>query len=196
MVRRRSYGRVKGVFGLSGTSTYKIWGAMIERCTKSGNNRYAMYGGRGIKVCSRWRDSFVAFLVDMGMRPEGMSLDRIDVNGNYEPGNCKWSSGVEQARNKTNNRMLTHAGKTQCVAAWEDERGFPRGLINQRLGYGWSVDAAIDRRMRAWPKSAPEIADLKERQRLAKRRYDVSEAGRIRHRKAQNRYVERRRAGG
>lgn len=80
--------------------TYASWVAMRRRCTEPGNNRYHMYGGRGITVCERWANSFENFLADMGERPDGMTLDRIDVNGNYEQANCKWSTATEQARNR------------------------------------------------------------------------------------------------
>lgn len=86
---------------------YKSWINMIHRCYNKNTINYDYYGGRGIEVCDRWRNSFINFLEDMGERPPGTSLDRIDVNGNYGPSNCKWSTPKEQAGNKrTKNKDL------------------------------------------------------------------------------------------
>lgn len=90
--RRRAKGR-------AGTSTYYIWAAMIQRCTNPKNRDYKNYGARGITVCDRWRD-FTNFLADMGEKPDGLSIDRIDNDGNYEPGNCRWATPAQQASNK------------------------------------------------------------------------------------------------
>lgn len=85
--------------GMRRTSTYTIWSGMIQRCTNPRHPNFADYGGRGITVCERWL-TFVNFLADMGERPEGLSIDRIDNDGNYEPGNCRWATAAEQAVNK------------------------------------------------------------------------------------------------
>lgn len=85
--------------GFSGTPTYRTWVGMWRRCTQPHVKAFPDYGGRGITVCDRWKD-FAAFLADMGERPEGKSLDRIDVNGNYEPENCRWATAAEQRANQ------------------------------------------------------------------------------------------------
>jgi hypothetical protein len=92
-------------------SAYGSWSDMRQRCLNPNNQDYKYYGGRGIKVCDRWLESFNNFLEDMGERPEGLSIDRIDVNGNYEPSNCKWATRKEQ----TGNRRISQKNKKQYV---------------------------------------------------------------------------------
>ncbi|WP_328981757.1 hypothetical protein OG258_19885 [Streptomyces mirabilis] len=98
--------------GMTKSPTYRTWVAMIQRCTNPGRSNYPYYGGRGITVCSRWRNSFEAFLQDMGERPDGMTLDRVDTDGSYEPGNCRWATKNEQAQNQR--PRAPRAPKTHC----------------------------------------------------------------------------------
>ena len=94
-------------------------------------------------MCARWAESFENFLQDMGERPEGKSLDRIDGNGNYEPSNCRWATNKEQARNHSLNRIVTVDGESKCVAEWSDLSGVKRAAIYRRLAGGWEPSRAV-----------------------------------------------------
>lgn len=125
------------------SGTYGSWQAMIGRCTNPNNKYYHNYGGRGIKVCERWRNSFVNFLEDMGERPPGYSLDRIKNKLGYYIENCKWSTREQQMRNTRKNHLITFNEKTQCVADWSDETGISASTIHARLWYGWSIEKTL-----------------------------------------------------
>lgn len=128
---------------LSHSSIYCIWHGMMQRCNNHKINSYKNYGGRGIKVCDKWL-TFEGFYEDMGDRPDGMSIDRIDNNGNYCKENCKWSTPKEQANNRSNNRMLTLNGKTKNLTEWSKELGIHLTTIITRLdARHWSVEKAL-----------------------------------------------------
>jgi len=123
---------------------------MRQRCYNKSDEKFPIYGGRGIVVSERWKD-FQNFLDDMGERPSSHhSLDRIDTNGNYEPGNCRWATQTEQQRNRRNNRLITYNGQTKCVREWEDFLGFHVGTLQARLLHGWTVEDAFTRPIRPW----------------------------------------------
>jgi len=122
---------------MSHTPIYQIWGAMIQRCCNSRSRSYLDYGGRGIRVCDRWRD-FSLFFADMGHRPGEMSLERIDNSGPYSPENCRWATSIEQGNNKRNNRRMTINNEEMTVAQASRKFGVPDKTIRQRLRYGWS----------------------------------------------------------
>lgn len=134
--------------GKKATLEYGIWVAMRQRCDNSLNQRYPDYGGRGISVHPDWNNTengFQNFYDYMGPRPSPEhSIDRHpDPNGNYEPGNVRWATQKEQQRNKRNNHMVTHKGKTQCVAAWAEETGISRETIKNRLASGWTAEKSL-----------------------------------------------------
>lgn len=107
---------------MAGTRIYKLWAQMRNRCSNPNDPGWLLYGGRGITVCDRWR-SFENFYADMGERPPGTSLDRMNNAGDYEPGNCRWATASEQARNKRSNIYLTHDGVTRTLTDWARAAG-------------------------------------------------------------------------
>lgn len=124
------------------TSTYRSWLCMKTRCENPNDPSFPMYGGRGILICSRWRNSFSAFLHDMGERPKGTSLDRIDNSRGYFPDNCRWSTPKQQIRNRTDNRLITFNGLTKCLAEWAEAIGVSPEAMSKRLK-NWSVERAM-----------------------------------------------------
>lgn len=117
---------------------------MKNRCYQKGNKAYHTYGGRGIKVCSRWRRNYSKFLEDMGRRPSSeYSLDRIDNDKGYSPDNCRWATKREQNINKRDVRLLTIDGKTLCITEWSELTGVPKGSIFNRLNRGWPERDAV-----------------------------------------------------
>lgn len=126
------------------TPEYKVWDNMISRCTSPTYIGYANYGDRGITVCERWRNSFAAFLKDMGLRPSpNHSIDRVNNEGNYEKANCRWATRRQQQRNRRRNRLLTFKGKTMCLAEWAERINMPYFTLHGRLRLGWSVERAL-----------------------------------------------------
>lgn len=122
---------------------YRSWRAMKARCNDPSNKRWPQYGGRGIEVCERWSD-FSLFLADMGSKPTPEhTLDRIDTNGNYEPGNCRWATGQEQMRNTTRNRVVTINGVSKLLCEWCDENGIAVTTVLTRMSRGWSEERAV-----------------------------------------------------
>lgn len=126
------------------TPEYHAWGDMLRRCYRPDAPNYKNYGARGIRVCEQWRGSFAAFLADVGPRPTPKhTLDRIDNAGSYEPGNCRWATRAEQARNRRNNRLVTIGGRTLCLADWAAEVGAPVRTLASRLRAGWPDHEAV-----------------------------------------------------
>lgn len=144
--RTRSCGCLSRKHGLSSNPAYKSYSAMISRCYKKTNNRYKNYGGRGITVCDRWKESFSNFLEDIGERPYGTSLGRINNDDNYYKENCRWESYIEQANNKSNSAFLTAFGKTMTINKWAKECGIKRACLSWRLKSGWSLEEALTKK--------------------------------------------------
>lgn len=128
--------------GMSRSRTYTSWASMRGRCNRASDPSYAEYGGRGVTVCARW-DSFETFLEDMGTRPAGTTLDRIDSTGNYEPGNVRWATPLEQTENRDCTRRLEWNGENLSAADWARRLGMRRDTILARLDRGWTVERAL-----------------------------------------------------
>lgn len=122
---------------------YGIWTAMKNRCYNPNSEYYADYGGRGIKVCDRWKGSFESFFEDLGDRPKGMTLERIDNNGDYGPSNCHWATRKDQARNRRSNVILEFQGRSQILDGWAKEIGIEAATIRRRLALGWTMEKAL-----------------------------------------------------
>lgn len=128
--------------GKSSTHLHKVWAMMKDRCYNEHNNRYKNYGDRGIVVCSEWKDNFEAFYnwaIDNGYQ-EGLTIDRIDVNGNYDPSNCRWATVKQQSRNTSRNRYITYNGETRCLAEWCEIFNLNSSTVRSRIKYGWPIE--------------------------------------------------------
>ncbi len=136
------------IHGLSQTHGYKVWQMMLLRCYNDSRKDYPSYGGRGITVCDRWRESIHNFLADMGQPPPGTQLDRIDNDGPYQlywkgKLQCRWATPKQNRRNSRDNHHLTFRGRKLCVAAWGERTGISEYTIHKRLARGWSIKRAL-----------------------------------------------------
>lgn len=130
--------------GMGGTKTYKSWWSMVNRCTNPEYKKYCDYGGRGIKVCKEWVNSFEKFHSDMGDRPQNTSLERIKNHIGYNKNNCKWADKVEQANNKRNNVRIEYNGEIHTIAEWARKLNLNYGSFCKRLKYpNWSTERAF-----------------------------------------------------
>lgn len=130
---------------------YLVWKAIINRCYNEKDGRYKDYGGRGIKVCNEWKNDYSAFrsfALNNGYKPNGKygdsTIDRIDVDGDYCPENCRFVNLFVQENNRRNNHNLTYKGRTQTIAQWAKETGIKPGTLYSRIERGWSVDRALN----------------------------------------------------
>lgn len=127
-----------------GTPEYEAWRSIKRRCLSPTAKHYEDYGGRGITICPKWRDSFPAFLRDVGYRPgPKYSIDRINNNGNYEPGNVRWATRCEQMRNTRVNHLLTANGVTLTVTEWAEKLGVTPATLFARIRTGWPIELTL-----------------------------------------------------
>ncbi len=115
------------------TPEYNVWANMKQRCLNPNHSRFKDYGGRGIKICDTWLRSFQLFYEDMGHRPVGTSLDRVNNHGNYEPSNCRWATQFEQRLNTRRNRFITVHNETRTLCEWSKSTGINRSTLASRL---------------------------------------------------------------
>lgn len=134
----------KGMFkhGFSQTGTYRSWHATKCRCTRPTDRCFYLYGGRGVSICKEWAD-FLVLLEDMGERPNGKTLDRIDSDGNYNKDNCRWATNEEQANNQRTSHIISHRGESLSMAQWSRKLGGNNELVACRLRSGWSEERAV-----------------------------------------------------
>lgn len=149
MRKARSYEK----HGARHTKIYDIWRDMIYRCRRPTHKSFKYYGGRGIKVCDRWR-IFSNFFSDVGNKPEGMSIDRINNLGNYEPSNCRWATRKEQQRNTKKSVFVTYMGQTRCVSEWAEIFSISPYVMRGRLKAGWPIRDALTKSVRKYTISA------------------------------------------
>jgi hypothetical protein len=136
--------RIPEKHGEWASAEYSVWGGMKSRCSNPNNPHFKNYGGRGIKVCQEWDSSYVAFLAHVGRRPSDKhTIDRIDNDKGYEPGNVRWATRREQVLNRRNSVLLTFQGQTKCLADWALQLGFPITTLRSRIKNRWSVEELL-----------------------------------------------------
>ena len=141
--------KTKRTHGLRHSPEYGVWNGIVQRCLNVNQDAHGRYGGRGIVMCDRWRQSFAAFYEDMGPRPSPLhSIERIDNDGNYEPGSCCWATPQQQACNRRSNHLLAFRGESLCIADWARKLGILAGTIKSRLRSGWSIERALTSKVR------------------------------------------------
>ena len=141
---RQHLREIKTKHGMCGTRLYWVWASIIGRTSNPNNQDYHDYGGRGITVCSEWRDAstFIEWALKNGYR-EGLRIERIDNENGYSPDNCRWATDKEQARNKRNNRVIEFRGERHCLSEWAEITGLPSHTIKSRLNLGWTAEDAL-----------------------------------------------------
>ena len=146
-----------GHAGNQKSPTYKTWRGMKTRCTNPGNASYKNYGAKGISYCKRW-ETFANFLEDMGVRPEGMTLDRIDRTKDYGPNNCRWANRREQTLDRGCTVWIEYQGRTQCLTDWALELNLNLTTLKERLKQNWSIEKAFTTPPRPYRRRRPQQA--------------------------------------
>ena len=123
--------------------TRQCWSDMKQRCYNEKTNQFKNYGARGIRVCDRWVSSFDNFFSDMGRKPDGFSIERIDVDGDYEPRNCKWADRFEQAKNMRTNRKIEFGGRCMILSDWAKEVGRHETTLRARILMGYPIEMIL-----------------------------------------------------
>ena len=134
--RRVKHGAQVGAREGKANRLYKLWSAIKDRCFNPDSKHFHRYGGRGITMHPAWAEDYAVFASDIGERPKGMTLDRINNDGNYEPNNVRWATRGEQANNRVTNIYITHEGITMSLADWARHKGWKYGLIASRWKKG------------------------------------------------------------
>jgi hypothetical protein len=130
--------------GKSKMPEYWIWQRMKQRCFDANTAEFSHYGARGITVCQRWM-TFEDFYADMGPRPYGMTVERINNDLGYGPENCRWATRRDQAVNRTMTQWITHNGETLCMSDWAKKSGVSKALLHYRLNAGWPIEKALQK---------------------------------------------------
>jgi hypothetical protein len=132
--------KVNTKHGLKKTRLYRLWNTIKRRCYNKSFEKYKNYGGRGITMCDEWKNDFKSFHdwayangYDENTKRGDCTIDRIDVNGNYEPNNCRWATNKEQQRNRSNNHFITYEGKTHCISEWAEILDIKPSYLYQKL---------------------------------------------------------------
>lgn len=136
--------------GLADTRIYIVWRGIKTRCNCPSDTNYKRYGARGIKMCNEWENSFISFYnwaiangYDTNAKRGECTLDRIDINGNYCPENCRWITNKEQAKNKRTNRYITYKNQTKILQEWANEYNVKRETLAYRLNHNWDIERAL-----------------------------------------------------
>ncbi len=145
-VHKESVSKLFKTHGKTDTRLYVIWCHMKQRCYDENIKLYEYYGRRGIVMCDEWKDSFQAFYdwsINNGYN-DTLTIDRIDVNGNYEPSNCRWATKTQQSRNRRSNIYFTYNGETHCLKEWCELLSLNYGTVHSRLCRNWSIERALE----------------------------------------------------